>query len=199
MISGKKQEIDMGRKGAVKEVISWAVILLVAFVIGNCLNKYVLMKAVIPSGSMENTLQVDDRVFGLRTAYLFSEPERGDVVMFDYPDNETLLYVKRIIGLPGETVEICDGKVYIWNDKTGEDKIMLEEPYLKETPEGFVITEFLPDVPWAGKYNTISCPAGHHFYAEAFVSVFVSTTDKEGLLLIQRPSIYAPGSIAIVL
>lgn len=36
--------------------------------------------------------------------------------------------------------------------------------HIKETPEGFVITEFLPDVPWAGKYNTISCPAGHHFY-----------------------------------
>lgn len=36
--------------------------------------------------------------------------------------------------------------------------------HIKQTPEGFVITEFLPDVPWAGKYNTISCPAGHHFY-----------------------------------
>ncbi|HBE42758.1 MAG TPA: hypothetical protein DDW27_16455 [Bacteroidales bacterium] len=36
--------------------------------------------------------------------------------------------------------------------------------HIKNTPDGFVITEFLPDVPWAGKYNTISCPAGHHFY-----------------------------------
>ena len=36
--------------------------------------------------------------------------------------------------------------------------------HIKETPEGFVITEFLPDVPWAGKYNTISCPAGHHSF-----------------------------------
>ena len=36
--------------------------------------------------------------------------------------------------------------------------------HIKQTPEGFVVTEFLPDVPWAGKYNTISCPAGHHFY-----------------------------------
>lgn len=135
----------MGRNGVLKEVISWAVILVVAFVIGNCLNKYVLMKAVIPSGSMENTLQIDDKVFGLRIAYLFSEPERGDVVMFDYPDNETVLYVKRIIGLPGETVEIIDGKVYIWNDDTGEEKTLLEEPYLKETPVGSFGTYHVPE------------------------------------------------------
>lgn len=132
-----KQENEITtKKDAVREVISWAVILVVAFVLGNCINKYVLMKAVIPSGSMENTLQIGDRIFGFRLAYLFSEPERGDVVMFDYPDDESVLYVKRIIGLPGETVEITDGKVYIWNDETGEDKTLLEEDYLKEEPTG---------------------------------------------------------------
>src|SRR5690606_41087738 len=36
--------------------------------------------------------------------------------------------------------------------------------HLKRTPEGYIITEFLPEVPWSGKYNTINCPAGHHFY-----------------------------------
>ena len=36
--------------------------------------------------------------------------------------------------------------------------------HLRQTPDGFVVTEFLPDVPWAGKYNTINCAAGHHFY-----------------------------------
>lgn len=132
----KKRKSDMGKNGVVKEIVSWALILIIAFVIGTCLNKFVLMKAVIPSGSMENTLQIEDRVFGLRLAYLFSEPERGDVVMFDYPDDESVLYVKRVIGLPGETVEIIDGKVYIWNDETGEDKTQLTESYVKETPVG---------------------------------------------------------------
>ena len=126
----------MKAKSAVREVISWALILLIAFIVGNCMNQYVLMKAVIPSGSMENTLQIDDRIFGLRIAYLFSKPERGDVVMFDYPDNESTLYVKRIIGLPGETIEIIEGKVYIWEDDIGEDLMLIEEPYLKETPIG---------------------------------------------------------------
>src|SRR5690606_26403057 len=36
--------------------------------------------------------------------------------------------------------------------------------HIKQTPGGYIITEFLPDVPWAGKYNAISCPAAHHFY-----------------------------------
>lgn len=141
----KSGETVMTKKGVVKEIVSWAVILVVAFIIGNCLNKYVLMKAVIPSGSMENTLQIDDRVFGLRLAYLFSEPERGDVVMFDYPDDETLLYVKRVIGLPGETVEIIDGKVYIWKDETGTEKTLLEEPYVKEQPIGSYGPYSVPD------------------------------------------------------
>lgn len=124
------------KRAVIKEIISWAVVLVLAFIIGNCLNKYVLLKAEIPSGSMENTLKVGDRVFGFRLAYLFSKPERGDIVMFDFPDDESTLYVKRIIGLPGETVEIVDGKVYVWNDENGESKTLLEEDYLKETPVG---------------------------------------------------------------
>lgn len=132
-MNGTKKETE---KSTGREIISWVVVLALAFLLGNGINNYVLMKAVIPSGSMENTLQVDDKVFGLRLAYLFSEPERGDVVMFDYPDDESLLYVKRIIGMPGETIEIIDGKVYIWEDSTGESKTLLEEPYLKEEPTG---------------------------------------------------------------
>lgn len=119
-----------------KESISWGIVILAAVVIGLLLNFVVFMKAKIPSESMVNTLNVGDRVIGFRLSYLFSDPERGDVVIFDYPDNEEKLFVKRIIGLPGETIEITDGKVYIWKDETGENKTLLEEPYLLEKPVG---------------------------------------------------------------
>lgn len=132
------------RKAVVKEIISWALVLTIAFVVGNCINKYVLMKAEIPSGSMEDTLEIGDRVFGFRLAYLFSEPKRGDIVVFDYPDNENKLYVKRIIGLPGEIVEIMEGKVYINGSETP-----LEEDYLKELP--------------MGSYGAYEVPEGHYF------------------------------------
>ncbi len=136
-------------KSTVKEIISWAAVLVLAFVLGHCLNNYVIMKAEIPSGSMENTLKIGDRVFGFRLAYLFSYPERGDVVMFDFPDDESKLYVKRVIGLPGEVVEIIDGKVYIWQDELGNDKKLLEEEYLKEVP--------------TGSFGPYHVPEGHYF------------------------------------
>jgi len=78
---------------------------------------------------MEHTIEVDDCILGLQLAYLFKEPERGDVVIFPYPDNPDIIYVKRVIGLPGETVEIKDGYVYIDGDP-------IEEPYLKEEMVG---------------------------------------------------------------
>ena len=145
-----KENKEGKKKSVWKEIISWVVILVLAFVIGTGINNYVLLKAVIPSGSMENTLQIGDCLFGFRLAYLFSEPERGDIVMFDYPDDEETLYVKRIIGLPGETVEIIDGEVYIWEDETGEDKMLLEEPYLKEEPN-------------AESYGPFEVPEGCYF------------------------------------
>ena len=54
-----------------------------------------------------------DRVFGNRLAYIKDDPERFDIVIFKYPDDPSQLFVKRVIGLPGETVNIVDGKVYI--------------------------------------------------------------------------------------
>jgi len=66
-----------------------------------------------------------------RLSYIKDDPERGDIVIFRYPDNEKVYYVKRVIGLPGETVEVKDGKVYINGSDTP-----LDEPYLPEPMEG---------------------------------------------------------------
>lgn len=135
-----------GKYGAVKpkslarEVISWIVVIVTALFLGYGLNEFVLLKAEIPSGSMENTLMVGDRLIGNRLAYLFSSPKRGDIIMFDFPDDETKLYVKRVIGLPGEHVEIRDGLVYINYSETP-----LEEDYLKEPPNSFFGTYDVPE------------------------------------------------------
>ena len=73
------------------------------------------------------------RVIGSRLSYIRSDPKRGDVVIFHFPDDPTgkMYYVKRVIGLPGETVNIVDGKVYINGSDTP-----LDEPYLAEPMEG---------------------------------------------------------------
>ncbi len=85
----------------------------------------------IPSGSMENTIMTGDRVIGNRFAYSFSDPQRFDIIIFRYPDDESQLFIKRIIGLPGETVEIQDGKIYL----NGSDE-PLEDVQTKETMVG---------------------------------------------------------------
>lgn len=126
--NGKK--VPNQKKAVIKEIISWVIVVVSAIVIGLVLNRCVIFKAEIPSGSMENTLLVNDRIIGNRLAYTFSNPKRGDIIMFDLPDDESMLYIKRIIGLPGERVEIIQGKVYI-NGSTEP----LNEPYLKEEPD----------------------------------------------------------------
>lgn len=89
------------------------------------LNTFILINANVPSGSMENTLPTKSRLFGNRLSYLFSDPKRGDIVIFWSPDEENVLFVKRVVGLPGDTVEIKNGKTYI----NGE---VLQEDYLPE-------------------------------------------------------------------
>ena len=114
-----------------KEIISWIQIIAVAVVIALVLNNFIIANSRVPTGSMENTIMSKSRVIGSRLSYINSDPERGDVVIFKFPDNRDIYYVKRVIGLPGETVDIVDGKVYINDSDTP-----LDEPYLPEPMEG---------------------------------------------------------------
>ena len=128
-------------KKQIKEIFAWILTIALAIVAARLINKYVIIKAEVPTGSMERTIEVDDCILGLQTAYLFSEPKRGDILIFPWPDNPDVTYVKRVIGLPGETVEIKNGYVYI-------DGEAIEEPYLKEEMTG----EFGPYVVPEGCY-----------------------------------------------
>ena len=105
------------------------IIFVVVFVL--VVNNFLIINAKIPSESMENTIMTGDQIFGNRLAYLTHDPERYDIVIFKYPDNESKLFIKRVIGLPGETVTIKDGKVYI-NDSAEP----LDDSFIPETMEG---------------------------------------------------------------
>lgn len=98
---------------AVKEMLQWILTFAAAFFIAFFADHFIIVNAQIPSGSMENTIMTGDRVFGNRLSYLLSNPKRFDIVIFRYPDDRSQLYIKRVIGLPGETVEIRNGKIYI--------------------------------------------------------------------------------------
>ena len=74
-------------------------------------TQYIIVNAEVPTGSMKNTIMEGDRLIGFRLSYLFSKPERGDVIIFKYPDDEKQNFVKRVIGIPGDVVQIIHGKV----------------------------------------------------------------------------------------
>lgn len=110
-----------------KELRSWIFTLGFTFAMIFILKNYIIINASVPTGSMENTIMPGDNLLGYRLAYLTEEPERGDVIFFYFPDDESQKYVKRIIGLPGESVYIIDGEIYI------DDAVQpLKESYLKE-------------------------------------------------------------------
>lgn len=127
-----------------KEIISWIQIIVAAVLIALFLNNVIIANSRVPTGSMEDTIMAKSRVIGSRLAYLGSDPKRGDVVIFKFPDDRKIYYVKRVIGLPGETVNIVDGKVYINDSKTP-----LDEPYLPE--------------PMEGSYGPYTVPEGRYF------------------------------------
>lgn len=127
-----------------------------AIVLAWFITHFLIANAIVPTGSMESTIMTGSRLIGNRLAYSFGKlPERGDIVIFKYPDNESIYYVKRIIGIPGDIVEIIPdvdaesethvlnsaiGHVYINGHPIYEDYLnepMVVNKYMKfEVPEG---------------------------------------------------------------
>lgn len=116
-------------KKLVKEIISWVMIFVFAFVLAKLISTFIIHIVEVPSGSMLNTIEIDDRIISSRLSYKFSEPKRGDIIVFLHdPEGTEIEYIKRLMGLPGETIEAKDGIVYI-------DGEPLNETYLLEPME----------------------------------------------------------------
>ncbi len=88
----------------------------------------VVPPSIVISGSMEPTLEIGQRLIIGKIAYTLHQPRRGDIITFHPPDNQHGDYIKRIIGLPGESVEIKNGIVYI--HKENGNVLTLDEPYI---------------------------------------------------------------------
>jgi len=116
-----------------RTIREWVEALLFALIVAGIVRTYVVAPFKIPSGSMLPTIQIGDHIFASMYSYgawlpftddkLLSQPvERGDIVIFPYPDDSSVDYIKRTIGLPGETLEIREDQVFINGER-------LDEPY----------------------------------------------------------------------
>lgn len=109
------------------EVISWIKTLLFAVICAVIINNFILVNAKVPTGSMENTIMTNDRIIAFRLSYLFSSPERFHIIVFRNPEKEEVLYIKRIIGLPGEVIEIVNGHIYIDGNFIDDSQFIKDE------------------------------------------------------------------------
>ncbi len=131
------------KKSILKEVLDWVKTIVLALLIAFIITHVFIINAIVPSNSMESTINIGDRLVANRLSYLFSEPQRGDIIIFPNPDDESVLFVKRVIGLPNETVQIINGEVYIDGNKIDEEYVSSEiidntKNSKYEVPEGTV-------------------------------------------------------------
>lgn len=164
-----KERNKKGQTGWKAVLRDWIQIIVVAGAIAFVLNTFIISNSDIPTPSMENTIMTGSRVMGSRLNYKFSDPKRGDIAIFVFgwrcpvcreviegermaicpicktevnQKGKIVHYVKRVIGIPGDTIDIIDGKVYLNDSDTPLEENYLPEkmaphsPYHFEVPEG---------------------------------------------------------------
>lgn len=111
-----------------QEVREWVMTILTAVVLVIIIRAFILDSRIVPTPSMVPTIQCGDRLFVEKITHRFWGLERGDVIVFVPPEQSQLKddLIKRLIGLPGDTIEIKDGTLYINTEPQ-------EEPYLAES------------------------------------------------------------------
>lgn len=162
----KSQRKKEAKNRIAEEIWEYAKVIIFAVVFVLIVNNFILINALVPSESMEKTIMTGDRIFGFRLAYLLDEPERFDIVIFKYPDDpeQKELYIKRIIGLPGETVDIVDGKVYI----NGSEE-PVDDSFCPETPIGNFGPYTVPEGCYFMLGDNRNCSKDSRFWEDKFV------------------------------
>jgi signal peptidase I len=133
-----------------RSIIEWIVVVAGAIVLALLIKTFAVQAFFIPSGSMEPTLLVNDRVLVNKLSYRLHDVNRGDVVVFSHPGGATEIkdLIKRVIGLPGEAIHFDDGRVHI-NGRP------LDEPWL---PPGAVTQPAKEDLAFQGQTCVRAAP-----------------------------------------
>ncbi|MCI9490889.1 signal peptidase I [Lachnospiraceae bacterium 48-42] len=146
-MSGHYEE-EEGSRNVLKELAGWIFYFIVIIALTYVIITYVGQRTRVDGSSMETTLSDGDHLLVDKISYRFHEPERFDIIVFPYLHEEKVYYIKRIIALPGETVQVIDGYVYvngeqlesdIYGAEVMEDAEMASEPLTLGEDEYFVL------------------------------------------------------------
>jgi signal peptidase I len=145
MTQAQRQQATSNKENTPGTLLEFLIILLVTFaLVFGIVRPFIAEVFYIPTESMVPTLEVGDRVLVSKLIYLFSGPQRGDIVVFESPDEDIDL-VKRVVGVPGDNVKVVRGSLYVNGERW-------EEAYL--------------NYEWPDKesdYGPITVPEGHIF------------------------------------
>lgn len=133
----KKEEKSLG-----SEVRDWVISIAIAVVLALLIRHFVVELYLVDGPSMRPTLQNQERLVVNKFIYKFEEPQRGDILIFQYPKDPSRDFIKRVIAVPGDTIEIKNNHVFV----NGELK---NEPYILSTTKG--------------DYPLATVPEGHIF------------------------------------
>ena len=107
------EDYEEKKPGILREILGFLVYVAVVTGITFLIITFVGQRTYVSGSSMENTLSHGDNLIVDKITYRFSDPKRYDIIVFPFRYQEDVYYIKRIIGLPGETVQIRDGEIYI--------------------------------------------------------------------------------------
>jgi len=127
-------------KPIVREVLVTLAIALVIFF----LIQTTIQSSIVLYNSMEPNLHEGQRIIISKIVYWFHEPDRGDIIVFPNPNNPDEDYIKRIIGLPGETIEIKDGVVHI-HQADGNNLVLDESEYISDPADNDFLGVIIPE------------------------------------------------------
>ncbi|AFS78840.1 signal peptidase I [Gottschalkia acidurici 9a] len=127
-----------------KELMEWIKCIVVSVIIALVIRTFIFNSTKVIGSSMYPTLHENDRLFSMKIVYLLGEPKREDIVVIQAPDDPSKDYIKRVIGVAGDKVEIKDGNVYV-NGEKKEEKYIAEGSFTEvynenswEVPEGYI-------------------------------------------------------------
>lgn len=162
-------------KVIIREIIEWSKVIGVSVIASLLITRFVFAHTVVPTGSMYPTIKIQDHLIANKVSMYFRDPERGEVVVFH---GEKVDLVKRVIGLPGETIDMHEGQVYI----NGE---LLDEAYL---PAG-IVTSTYPQIIYP-----YQIPEGQYF---VMGDNREDSTDSRVIGTVTREKIYATARLRV--
>ncbi|MCF7820040.1 MAG: signal peptidase I [Candidatus Pacebacteria bacterium] len=127
-------------KNALKFIFETLKIVVISLAIIIPIRYFLIQPFYVKGASMEPNFHDFEYLIIDEISYRFEEPKRGEVIVFRYPNNPQEYFIKRVIGLPGETVEIKGGRVYIINSENPKG-FLLQEPYLSEESNTYSLRE----------------------------------------------------------